>query len=113
MKKCIWMTCLLLVVLTVSVCLFPDDAQPSQLPRLYLEGDISGMRYKTDIRDISFTYVDGDQVTHGFATLQVQGTSSLKYDKRNFNIKLSKINKMDRKVGYTRPEKNCEPIQPN
>ena len=31
----------------------------------------------------------------------------------NFNIKLSKINKMDRKVGYTRPEKNCEPIQHN
>ena len=31
----------------------------------------------------------------------------------NFNIKLSKINRMDRKVGYTRPEKNCEPIQHN
>ena len=31
----------------------------------------------------------------------------------NFYIKLSKINKMDRKVGYTRPEKNCEPIQHN
>ena len=31
----------------------------------------------------------------------------------NFNIKLSKINRMDRKVGYTRPEKNCEPIQPD
>ena len=31
----------------------------------------------------------------------------------NFNIKLSKINRMDRRVGYTRPEKNCEPIQHN
>ena len=25
----------------------------------------------------------------------------------------SKINRMDRKVEYTRPEKNCEPIQHN
>ena len=31
----------------------------------------------------------------------------------NFNIKLSKINRMDREVGYTRTEKNCEPIQHN
>ena len=31
----------------------------------------------------------------------------------SFSIKLSKINRMDRKVGYTRPEKNCEPIQHN
>lgn len=31
----------------------------------------------------------------------------------NFNIKLSKINQMDRKVGYRRPENNCEPIQHN
>ena len=37
----------------------------------------------------------------------------IKIFSRNFNIKLSNINKMDRKVGYTRPEKNCEPIQHN
>lgn len=111
MKKCIWMTCLLLAVLTVSVCLFPDDAQPSQLPRLYLEGDISGMRYKTDIRDISFTYVDGDQVTQGFATLKVQGTSSLKYDKRNFTVKLysdeAHTDKKNLNVGWGRQNEYC------
>ena len=37
----------------------------------------------------------------------------IKIFSRNFNIKLSNINKMDRKVRYTRPEKNCEPIQHN
>ena len=37
----------------------------------------------------------------------------IKIFSRNFNIKLSNINKMDRKVRYTRPEKNCEQIQHN
>ena len=40
-------------------------------------------------------------------------SGQIKSFRSNFNIKLSKINRMDRKVGYTRPEKNCEPIQPN
>ena len=111
MKKYIVMTCLLLVILALSAYLFPDTEIPEQLPRLYLEGDISGMRYKTDIRDISFRYEDGDKVTEGFATLKVQGNSSLKYDKRNFTIKLysdeAHTDKKNMNVGWGRQNEYC------
>ena len=50
---------------------------------------------------------DNSTVYYNFFSRQI------KIFTRNLNIKLSKINRMDRKVGYTRPEKNCEPIQHN
>ena len=60
----------------------------TDIPKLYFEGDIDKMYEKSDVRSISFRYVDGASVTEGYATLKVQGTSSLGYDKKNYTINM-------------------------
>lgn len=59
----------------------------TDLPKLYFEGDITEMLTKEDVRDIEVTYQDGDTTFSGFASLKVQGSSSLSYDKKNYTIK--------------------------
>lgn len=56
------------------------------IPGLYFEGDISGMKKKSDVRKISVQYSDENETVSAYATLKVQGTSSLKYDKKNYTI---------------------------
>ena len=78
--------CTLIVLAAVfTFALVKDEAQ---IPKLYFEGDISNMDTKTDLREITFRYVDGDRIVSGYAELKVQGTSSLAYKKKNYTIKL-------------------------
>ena len=58
----------------------------TDIPKLHFEGDISEMYEKSDVRDIAFTYDDGNTVTEGYATVKIQGTSSMWYPKKNFTI---------------------------
>ena len=60
----------------------------TDIPKLYFEGDISQMYEKSDVRSITFSYDDGKTVTEGYATLKLQGTSSLSYPKKNYTINL-------------------------
>lgn len=59
----------------------------TKIPKLYFEGDISDMWDKSDVRDISIRYEDGGQSFSAYASLKVQGTSSLYYEKKNYTIK--------------------------
>lgn len=81
------------------------------IPRLYFEGDISGMEEKTDIRDIEFVYENGDETISGYAEIKPQGTSSLVYDKKNFTIKFYEDAQHDEKlridVGFGSQYKYC------
>lgn len=77
-----------LIALAVAIGVLAAWGDNSKIPKLYFEGDISDMESKSDIRDISFAYVDGDSRIEGFASLKVQGTSSLYYEKKNYTIKL-------------------------
>ncbi len=65
-------------------CMF----QNTDIPKLYFEGNISGMEDKKDERNISIHYKDEEQSFQGFAKIKVQGTSSLQYEKKNYTIKL-------------------------
>ena len=69
------------------------------------------MYEKSDERDIVFTYDDGDTVTRGYATLKVQGTSSLGYDKKNYTINLyadeTHENKLKIDLGWGAQNKYC------
>jgi len=56
------------------------------IPKLTFEGDISNMFEKSDVRSIRFAYDDGKTEYSGYATLKVQGTSSLGYAKKNYTI---------------------------
>ena len=61
----------------------------------------------THLHEALKVVTDSSTIYYNFLRRQIKIFS------RNFNIKLSNINKMDRKVRYTRPEKNCEQIQHN
>lgn len=86
-KKVIGKIALVLcAVLVVSAAAVAIACKNTDIPKLYFEGNIDHMYEKSDVRDIAFTYDDGNTVTKGYATLKVQGTSSLGYDKKNFTI---------------------------
>lgn len=87
-KQVIKTTLLLCVLLLLFAAGFLYACRTTDIPKLYFQGDIRGMREKTDVRDIAFTYDNGQSVVKGYAALKVQGTSSLKYDKKNYTIKL-------------------------
>ena len=78
----------LAAVILLSVAGVAVACKNTDIPKLYFEGNIEGMYEKSDVRNISFTYDDGNSVTKGYATLKVQGTSSLGYDKKNYTINL-------------------------
>ena len=59
----------------------------TDIPKLYFEGDISNMLDKSDERKISFRYEGDDQSVSGFASIKIQGTSSIAYDKKNYTVK--------------------------
>ena len=82
------MLCIVLVLSAVGVLAFCVADRNTDIPKLYFEGNIEKMYEKTDVREIAFTYEDGETVTRGYAKLKVQGTSSLGYDKKNYTINL-------------------------
>lgn len=85
--------------------------EETKIPKLYFEGDISGMKEKTDVREISFVYKDGKEEIAGYAEIKPQGTSSLAYDKKNFTIKFFEDaeheDKLKIDVGWGAQSKYC------
>ena len=77
----------LAVVLAVAIIVGMLLWEETKIPKLYFEGDISGMETKADIRDIAFVYENGTEMVSGYAEIKPQGTSSLVYPKKNFTIK--------------------------
>lgn len=88
MKKKLKTIAIVLVVVLLSATVILDMCwQHTDIPKLYLEGDISGMEDKKDTRDISFVYDDGKQEISGYAEIKIQGTSSIFYEKKNYTLK--------------------------
>lgn len=83
----------------------------TDIPKLYLEGDISKMESKEDERSISFRYKDDTQTVSGFAEIKVQGTSSLAYEKKNYTLKFYEDaeheDKLNIDVGWGPQSKYC------
>ena len=80
--------CVMIVIYGAYVLSLSIAGRRADIPKLYFEGNISGMDHKADIRNITFTYDDGTSQTSGYATIKVQGTSSLSYAKKNYTINL-------------------------
>lgn len=101
----------LCAALLISVAGVAIACRNTDIPKLYFEGNIDHMYEKSDVRDISFTYDDGNTVTKGYATLKVQGTSSLGYDKKNYTINLyadeAHEDKMKIDLGWGAQSKYC------
>ena len=95
MKKKIIIALIAVVVIAAAILLGIEYAHEqsvyqaeTDIPKLYLDGNINNMQQKTDVRDITFSYSDGKSSFSGFAELKVQGKTSLQFDKKNYTIKL-------------------------
>lgn len=112
MKRIIVKTLIVLLVLLLStVAVFGCLWKNTDIPKLYFEGDISGMESKSDERSIQFTYEDGQREINGFASIKIQGTSSIFYEKKNYTLKFYKDDMHEDKlkidVGWGEQYKYC------
>lgn len=80
----------LCAVILVSIAAIALAWSFTDIPKLTFEGNVSEMYEKSDVRDIQFTYDDGKNTYTGYATLKLQGTSSLGYVKKNYTIQFYK-----------------------
>ena len=85
--------------------------QNTDIPKLYLNGDISEMWDKADVRTVSFTYDDRNQNISGFAEIKIQGTSSVNFLKKNYTLKFFEDEELEDKlkidVGWGPQNKYC------
>lgn len=99
MKKKRNVVLLVLVIAIVSAAaIFGMFWQNTDIPKLYLQGDISEMVDKSDERNIAFTYDDGTQKVSGYAEIKIQGTSSIFYEKKNYTLKFYEDAEHDSKL---------------
>lgn len=86
MKKKLSGLCAFLLVLALCAIPFKAHAQQIDIPKLYFRGNISHMYEKSDVRKIYFQYTGQDQIFTGFATIKIQGNSSLGFEKKNYTV---------------------------
>ena len=78
----------------------------TDIPKVYLEGDISNMTTKKDERNILLKYTSTELNFEKSTKIKVQGSSSLAYEKKNYTIKFyedetfSKSSKVDMQKGW-------------
>ncbi len=101
-------------VIVLSVCLFfvaQAVSAGKTVAQLYLYGDMSEMTSKKDVRSVTATFKQGAVKVNRYATIKVQGSSSLAYDKKNYTIKFfkdpehEKIGSVD--VGWGKQNEYC------
>lgn len=92
-------------------CTVCQDYSETYCPKLYFTGDMSEMTSKKDIRNISFEYRSRQQIVSGTAKIKVQGTSSLRYAKKNYTINFYEdeeyLQKMGLDVGWGAQSEYC------
>lgn len=99
------------LILAVGLGIFLYAYSGTDIPRLYLNGDITSMESKDESSDITFRYDDGTQEISGYAEIKYQGTSSMSYDKKNYTLKFYSDAEHDEKlkldVGWGPQNKYC------
>lgn len=73
----------ILIYSSISNVLKKETKQPDAL---YLYGDLSEMNTKQDVRSITAVFNSRNSQNNCYATIKIQGTSSLAYDKKNYTI---------------------------
>lgn len=80
------MLCAFSAGVILTICNINKDKV--EIPKVYFEGNISNMESKSDKRNIKIKYKSEDKTFESYAEIKVQGTSSLLYEKKNYNITL-------------------------
>lgn len=60
------------------------------IPRIDIIGDISEMKDKSDERSVQINYSSDNLTFSSYASIKLQGASSLQYPKKNYNVKFYK-----------------------
>lgn len=88
---------------TCTVCGVKEEDhfyKDSELPRLFFEGDISGIGKTAQVKVSARFSLDGTEFD-GYALLKYQGHSSLAYEKKNFTVKFYEDEDCDEKKKFT------------
>ena len=110
MKKKILFS-LLFALLFLAIIQLNSNA--SSIPRVNIEGDISNMQTKTDVRKVKITYTSDELKFESYTEIKIQGHTSLGFDKKNYTIKLFKDsectekNKVEVKSDWGKQSKYC------
>lgn len=106
MKKILKLIVILIITLTFNI----KNIKAEEIPKVFLTGNIENMKSKSDERKVILTYVSNDLTFKAYTKIKIQGNSSLKYDKKNYTIKLYENNKYNDKknvdVGQNWGEQN-------
>ena len=110
MKKKILFS-LLFALLFLAIIQLNSNA--SSIPRVDIDGDISNMQTKADIRKVKITYTSDELKFESYTEIKIQGHTSLGFDKKNYTIKLFKDsectekNKVEVKSDWGKQSKYC------
>ena len=88
----------LLIIVFLGIILKPTCVKAvTEIPKVYIEGNIDEMYTKEDEREISIKYNSKDINFEHFAKIKIQGTSSLGFEKKNYTITFYEDNTYDEK----------------
>ena len=89
------------------------NSNASSIPRVNIEGDISNMQTKADVRKVKITYTSDELKFESYTEIKLQGSTSLSFEKKNYTIKLFKDsectekNKVEVKADWGKQSKYC------
>ena len=110
MKKKILFSILFVLAFLAIVQL---NSNASSIPRVNIEGDISNMQTKADVRKVKITYSSDEVNFESYIEINLQGSTSLSFEKKNYTIKLFKDsectdkNKIEVKPEWGKQSKYC------
>ena len=117
MKKKIIMFTSIIFVLIIVLLAFEltnkYNSSSSNIPKVYLEGDINNMTTKKDEREVLLKYKSSDVNFEKYIKIKIQGTSSIAFEKKNYTINFYKDNsyeqkeKVDVNFGWGEQSKYC------
>ena len=90
MKKFFLFACFISTILIFSFVnsLSINNLQDNdKLPRLYFEGNLNELTKKSDTQKIKISYISNTINFDGYASVKLQGASSINFKKKNYNIK--------------------------
>lgn len=88
------------IIITVSIIIFGfnifspyiyinnKNNEYDGIPKVFLVGNIENMNDKSDEREVGFSFLSNNISFVKFAKIKIQGSSSIRYEKKNYTIKL-------------------------
>ena len=75
-------------IIIISNFIHKDANKYDGIPTVFLYGDIDNMESKEDERVVQFSFLSNDISFMKYAKIKIQGSSSIRYEKKNYTIKL-------------------------